>query len=119
MELILIFTTRDAGPNCTQPIMYRCFAMNNEIKHLRPILIAAGPTKYCGQDLKTRGPSGSTDERRLPSRNCSGAMMYEKGAVRRVLVRKGLSSETEVLEVKAVRREMEGRRGDEVPHGTH
>ncbi len=55
MELILIFTTRDAGPNCTQPIMYRCFAMNNEIKHLRPILIAAGPTKYCGQDLKTRG----------------------------------------------------------------
>ncbi|MEE8229127.1 MAG: hypothetical protein V3R69_04560 [candidate division NC10 bacterium] len=46
-------------------------------------------------------------------------MMYEKGAVRRVLVRKGLSSETEVLEVKAVRREMEGRRGDEVPHGTH
>lgn len=37
--------------------------------------------------------------------------MYEKGAVRRVLVRKGLSSETEVLEVKAVRREMEGRRG--------
>ncbi len=40
------------------------------------------------------------------------AMMFETEALRRVLVRKGLLTNEEVLEkVKAVRREMEGKRG--------
>ncbi len=40
------------------------------------------------------------------------SMMYEQEALRRVLVQKGLLTNDEVLEeVKAVRREMEGRRG--------
>ncbi len=40
------------------------------------------------------------------------AMMYETEAVRRVLVRKSLLTNEEVLkEIKAVRREMEGKRG--------
>ena len=40
------------------------------------------------------------------------AMMIEQDATRRVLVRKGLLSESEVLEeIKVVRREMEGKRG--------
>ncbi len=40
------------------------------------------------------------------------AMMYEQEAMRRVLVRKGLLTDLEVLEeIKAVRREMEGKRG--------
>ncbi len=40
------------------------------------------------------------------------SIMYEQEATRRVLVRKGLLSNKEVLEeVKAVRREMEGKRG--------
>jgi len=40
------------------------------------------------------------------------AMMFEQEATRRILVRKGLLSNEEVLEeIKAVRREMEGRRG--------
>jgi len=40
------------------------------------------------------------------------SMMYEQEALRRVLVRKGLVSNDEVLvEVKAVRRELEGKRG--------
>ena len=40
------------------------------------------------------------------------AMMFETEATRRVLVRKGLISDEEVLEeIKAVRREMEARRG--------
>ena len=40
------------------------------------------------------------------------SMMYEQEATRRVLVRKGLLTDDEVLEeVKAVRREMEGKRG--------
>ncbi len=39
-------------------------------------------------------------------------MMYETEATRRVLVRKGLLTNEEVLEeIKAVRREMEGKRG--------
>ncbi len=38
------------------------------------------------------------------------SIMYEQEALRRVLVRKGLLSNEEVLEVKAVRREMEGKR---------
>ncbi len=39
-------------------------------------------------------------------------MMMEQDATRRVLVRKGLLTNEEVLEeIKAVRREMEGRRG--------
>ncbi len=39
-------------------------------------------------------------------------MMYEQDALRRVLVRKGLLTNEEVLEeIKAVRREMEGKRG--------
>ena len=39
------------------------------------------------------------------------ACLYEQEALRRVLVRKGLVSNEEVLaEVKAVRREMEGKR---------
>ncbi len=39
-------------------------------------------------------------------------MMMEQDATRRVLVRKGLLSNEEVLEeIKAVRREMEGKRG--------
>ncbi len=39
-------------------------------------------------------------------------MMYEQEATRRVLVRKGLLTNEEVLEeIKMVRREMEGRRG--------
>ncbi len=39
------------------------------------------------------------------------ACLYEQEALRRVLVRKGLLSEAELLEeVKAVRREMEGKR---------
>ncbi len=38
--------------------------------------------------------------------------LYEQEALRRVLVRKGLLTNDEVLEeVKAVRREMEGKRG--------
>ena len=40
------------------------------------------------------------------------AMMMEQDATRRVLVRKGLLTDLEVLEeIKAVRREMEGKRG--------
>ncbi len=40
------------------------------------------------------------------------SMMYEQEALRRVLVRKGLLTNEEVLEeVKEVRRELEGRRG--------
>ncbi len=40
------------------------------------------------------------------------AMMFEQEATRRVLVRKGLLTNEEVLEeIKAVRREMEGKRG--------
>ncbi|MCZ6481005.1 MAG: hypothetical protein O6929_11460 [candidate division NC10 bacterium] len=39
-------------------------------------------------------------------------MMFETEATRRVLVRKGLLTNEEVLEeIKAVRREMEGKRG--------
>ncbi len=39
-------------------------------------------------------------------------MMYEQEATRRVLVRKGLLTNEEVLEeIKAVRGEMEGKRG--------
>ncbi len=38
--------------------------------------------------------------------------MYEQEATRRILVRKGLLSNEEVLEeIKVVRREMEGKRG--------
>ena len=40
------------------------------------------------------------------------AIMMEQDATRRVLVRKGLLTNEEVLkEIKAVRREMEGKRG--------
>ncbi len=40
------------------------------------------------------------------------ACLYEQEALRRVLVRKGVLTNEEVLEeIKAVRREMEGRRG--------
>ncbi len=40
------------------------------------------------------------------------AMMIEQEATRRVLVRKGLLTNEEVLEeIKVVRREMEGKRG--------
>ena len=40
-----------------------------------------------------------------------GAMMYEQGALRRMLVRKGVLTNEEVLEeIEAVRREMEARR---------
>ncbi len=40
------------------------------------------------------------------------AMMIEQDATRRVLVRKGLLTDLEVLEeIKVVRREMEGKRG--------
>jgi len=40
------------------------------------------------------------------------ACLYEQEALRRVLVRKGLLSEVELLEeIKDVRRELEGRRG--------
>ncbi len=40
------------------------------------------------------------------------SIMYEQEALRRVLVRKGLLTNEEVLEeVKAVRRELEGKRG--------
>ncbi len=40
------------------------------------------------------------------------SMMYEQDATRRVLVRKSLLSNEEVLEeIKVVRREMEGKRG--------
>ncbi len=40
------------------------------------------------------------------------ACLYEQEALRRVLVRKGLLTNEEVLEeVKAVRRELEGKRG--------
>ncbi len=40
------------------------------------------------------------------------SMMYEQEATRRVLVRKGLLTNEEVLEeIKVVRREMEGKRG--------
>ncbi len=40
------------------------------------------------------------------------AVLYEQEALRRVLVRKGLVSNEEVLEeVKAVRQELEGKRG--------
>ena len=40
------------------------------------------------------------------------SMLYEQEALRRVLVRKGLLTTEEVLEeVKAVRRELEGKRG--------
>ena len=39
-------------------------------------------------------------------------MMFEQEATRRVLVRKGLLTNEEVLEeIKVVRREMEGKRG--------
>ncbi len=40
------------------------------------------------------------------------ACMYEQEALRRVLVRKGVLTNEEVLEeIKAVRRELEGKRG--------
>ncbi len=40
------------------------------------------------------------------------AMMFETEATRRILVRKGLLTNEEVLEeIKVVRREMEGKRG--------
>ncbi len=40
------------------------------------------------------------------------ACLYEQDATRRVLVRKGLLTNAEVLEeIKTVRREMEGKRG--------
>ena len=40
------------------------------------------------------------------------SIMYEQDATRRVLVRKGLLTNEEVLEeIKVVRREMEGKRG--------
>ncbi len=40
------------------------------------------------------------------------SVMYEQEATRRVLVRKGLLTNEEVLEkIKVVRREMEGKRG--------
>ncbi len=40
------------------------------------------------------------------------SMMYEQEALRRVLVRKGVLTNEEVLEeIKVVRREMEGKRG--------
>ncbi len=40
------------------------------------------------------------------------ACLYEQEALRRVLVRKGMLTNEEVLEeIKAVRREMEGKRG--------
>ena len=40
------------------------------------------------------------------------SIMYEQEATRRVLVRKGLLTNEEVLEeIKVVRREMEGKRG--------
>ena len=40
------------------------------------------------------------------------SMMYEQEATRRVLVRKGLLTNEEVLEeIKVVRRELEGKRG--------
>ncbi len=40
------------------------------------------------------------------------SLMYEQEATRRVLVRKGLLTNDEVLEeIKAVRRELEGKRG--------
>ena len=40
------------------------------------------------------------------------SMMFEQEATRRVLVRKGLLTNDEVLEeIKVVRREMEGKRG--------
>ncbi len=40
------------------------------------------------------------------------AMMFETEATRRILVRKGLLTNNEILEeIKVVRREMEGRRG--------
>ncbi len=42
------------------------------------------------------------------------SIMYEQEALRRILVRKGLLFNDEVLEeVKVVRREMEGKRGKE------
>ncbi len=42
------------------------------------------------------------------------AMMMEQDATRRILVRKGLLTNEEVLEeIKVVRREMEGKRGRE------
>ncbi len=41
-----------------------------------------------------------------------GVMMFETEAIRRGLVRKGLLTNEEVLEeIKAVKREMEGKRG--------
>ncbi len=40
------------------------------------------------------------------------SMLYEQEALRRVLVRKGVLTNEEVLEeIKAVRRELEGKRG--------
>ncbi len=43
------------------------------------------------------------------------AIMLEQDATRRILVRKGLLTNEEVLEeIKAVRREMEGKRGGRV-----
>ncbi len=45
------------------------------------------------------------------------ALMMEQDATRRVLVRKGLLTNDEILEeIKIVRREMEGIRGREVSH---
>ncbi len=45
------------------------------------------------------------------------AMMFETEATRRVLVRKGLLSNEEILEeIKAVQREMEGKRGRRKTH---
>ncbi len=42
------------------------------------------------------------------------SVVYEQEALRRVLVRKGLLTQEEVLkEIKVVRRELEGKRGDE------
>ncbi len=64
-------------------------------------------------DGKGRGMAEKLDPRQVVTfEELLRAIMIEQDATRRVLVKKGLLTNEEVLEeVKAVRRELEGKRG--------
>ncbi len=62
--------------------------------------------------LKYSRHQSLTDPLALTAEELLRAVLYEQEALRRVLVRKGLVNNEEVLEeVKGVRRELEGKRG--------
>ncbi len=71
------------------------------------ISIASAINGCCGSRIGHKFKLGH-----YPFEGLLRAMMMEQDAIRRVLVRKGLLTNEEVLkEIKAVRREMEGSRG--------